>query len=119
MFHRLSSERSKCPRWRSRLDVPVPEMVEQKLPETVSEDRIQQRTAEHISVIPVPQDVKELVEVSEVFQKGWIQQRFVEQADETPDISLAVKIVERPVTQIQQVVNTSVQQVVEPGDQAC
>ena len=95
------------------LDVPVPVMVEQKLPETVSEDRIQQRTAEHISVIPVPQDMKKLVEVSEVFQKGRIQQRFVEQADETSDISLAVKIVERPVTQMQQVANTSVQQVVD------
>ena len=82
-----------------------------KLPNTVPQDRIQQRTAEHIAVIPVPQDVEELVEVSEVFQKGRIQQRFVEQVDETQDISLAVKIVERPVTQTQQVVNTSVQQV--------
>ena len=43
-------------------DVPVPETAEQlvEVPETVSDDRIQQRTAEHIAVIPVPQDVKEL-----------------------------------------------------------
>ena len=42
-------------------DVLVPEMVEQlvKLPKTVSEDRIQQRTAERIVDIPVPQDVEE------------------------------------------------------------
>ena len=46
------------------LDVLVPEMVEQKLPETVSDDRIQQRTAEHIAVIPVPQVVEKLVVVS-------------------------------------------------------
>ena len=41
------------------------------------------------------------------------QQRFVEQTDETPDISIAEKIVERLVTQMQgktqQVVNTRVQ----------
>ena len=45
------------------LDVPVPEMVKQKLPETVSDDRIQKRTAKHIADISVPQDVEELVEV--------------------------------------------------------
>ena len=96
------------------LDVPVLESVEQsvKLPSTVSDDRIQQRTAEHITVTSVLQDVKEMVEVSGVFQKDRIQQRFVEQADETPDISRAVKIVERPVTQTQQAVNTNVQHVV-------
>ena len=45
------------------LDVLVPEMVEQltKLPKTVFEDGIQQRTAERIADIPVPQDVEELV----------------------------------------------------------
>ena len=93
------------------LDVPVPEMVEQKLPESVSDDRIQQRTAEHIAVIPVPQDVKELVEVSEVFPQDRSQQCFLEQINETPDVSLAEKVFERPVTQTQQVVNTSVQHV--------
>ena len=94
------------------LDVPVPETVEEKLPETVSDDRIQQRTAEHIAVIPVPQDVDELVEVFRV-PKDRIQQRLAEQIiDETPDISLAEKIVERPVTQTQQAVNTDVQHVV-------
>ena len=50
------------------LDVLMLDMVEQlvKLPNTVSDDRIQQRTAEHIAVIPVPQDVKELVVVFRV-----------------------------------------------------
>ena len=75
------------------LDVPVPEMVEQKLPETVSDDRIQQRTAEHIADISVPQDVEELVEVFRV-PKDRIQQRLAEQTVDTPDISLAEKIVE-------------------------
>ena len=94
------------------LDVPVPEMVEQKLPETVSDDRIQQRTAEHIAVIPVPQDVKELVEVSEVFPQDMSQQCFLEQINETPDVSLAEKVFERPFTQTQQGVNTRAQHIV-------
>ena len=93
------------------LDVLVPEMVEQKLPETVSDDRIQQRTAEHLADIPVPQDVKELVEVSEVFPQDRSQQCFLEQINETPDVSFAEKVFETPVTQTQQVVNTSVQHV--------
>ena len=82
------------------------------LPSTVFEDRIQQRTAEHIAVIPVPQDVDELVEVCRVPQDR-IQQRLAEQTVDTLEISLAEKIVERAVTQTQQVVNTSVQQVVD------
>ena len=99
------------------LDVLVPDMVEQlvKLPNTVSQDRIRQRTVEQIVDIPVPQDVEELVEVSRVSQDK-IQQRFVEQTDETPDISFAAKIIEKLVTQTQgktqQVVNTRVQHVV-------
>ena len=45
--------------------------------------------------------------------KDRIQQRLAEQTiDETPDISLTEKIVERPVTQTQQAVNTDVQHVV-------
>ena len=94
------------------LDVPVLEMVEQKLPETVSDDRIQHRTAEHIAVIPVPQDVKELVEVSEVFPQDRSQQCFLEQINETPDVSLAEKVFERLVTQTQQGMNTHVQHIV-------
>ena len=45
------------------LDVPVTEMVKQlmKLPKTVSEDGIQQRTVERIADIPVPQVAEELV----------------------------------------------------------
>ena len=92
------------------------EMVEQlvKLPKTVSENRIQERTVEHIAAdFPVLQVAEELVEVSEVFPKDMIQQRFAEQTIDTPGISLAEKIVEGPVTQTQgktqQVVNTSVQ----------
>ena len=83
------------------LDVLVPETVEQSvtLPSTVSEDRLQERTAERI--IPVLQVVEELVEVSTVFRQDRIQQCFVEQTDETPDISLAEKIVEELVTQTQ------------------
>ena len=54
------------------LDVLVLETVGQsvKLPSTVSEDRIQERTAERIADIPVPQVVEELVEVSKVFPSG-------------------------------------------------
>ena len=92
------------------LDVPVLEMVEQKLQETMSDDRIQQRTAEHIAVIPVPQDVKELVEVSEVSHQDRSQQCFWSRSM-TFDVFLAEKVFERPVTQTQQVVNTSVQHV--------
>ena len=95
-------------------DIPVPEMVEQKLPETVSDDRIQQWTAEHIAVIPVPQDVKELMVVFRVFSQDRIQQRTVEQT--IPATSLAEMIVEVPVIQTQgrtqQGVTTHVQHVV-------
>ena len=53
------------------LDVLVLETVEQsvKLPSTVSEDRIQERTAERIPGTPIPQVVEELVEVTEVFPR--------------------------------------------------
>ena len=64
---------------------------------------------ECIAEIPVPQVVEELVEVFKVFPKDKIQQRFAEQTIDTPGISLAEKIVEGPVTQAQQVANTSVQ----------
>ena len=99
------------------LDVLVLEILEQlvKWPSTISEDRIQERTAERIVDIPVPQDVEELVEVSRVSQ-DMIQQRSVEQTDETPDFSFAANIIEKLVTQTQgktqQVVNTRVQHVV-------
>ena len=98
-------------------DVPVPETAEQlvEVPETVSDDRIQQRTAEHIAVIPVPQDVKELVVVFRGFSQDRIQQRTVEQ--NIPVTSLAEKIVELPVIQTeertQQGVNTRAQHVVD------
>ena len=89
-------------------------VVEQlvKLPKTVSENRIQELTVEHIVVdIPVLQVAEELVKVSKVFPMDRIQQRFVEQTNENPDVSLAEKVFERPVTQTQQVVNMSVQHV--------
>ena len=48
--------------WSGFLTFFVPEMVEQlvKLPKTVSEDGVQQRTVEHTADIPVPQVVEEL-----------------------------------------------------------
>ena len=97
------------------LDVLVPDMVEQlvKLLNTVSQDRIRQQTVEHIVVdIPVLQVAEELVEVSKVFPKDRVQQSSAEQTVETPDITLGEKIVEGPVTQTPQVVNTDVQHVV-------
>ena len=96
------------------LDVLAPEMVDQlvELLKTVSKNRIRERTVEQIVVdIPVLQVAEELVGVSKVFPKDRIQQRFVEQTNETPDVSLAEKVVERPVTQTQQAVNTHVQHV--------
>ena len=91
-----------------------------KLPKTESDDRIQQRTAEHIAVIPVPHVVEKLVVVSSVFPHDRSQQRFAEQTGETLDISLAEKIVEEPITQTQgktqQVVNTHVLHVVNTVD---
>ena len=47
----------------------VPEMVKQlvEAPETVSHDRIQQRTVEQIVDAPVPQAVEELAEVFRMF----------------------------------------------------
>ena len=94
-------------------DVPVPETAEQlvEVPETVSDDRIQQRTVEHIAVGPVPQDVKELVVIFRGFSQDRIQQRLVERTNETLDVSLAEKVCERPVTWTQQVVNSSVQHI--------
>ena len=96
-------------------DVLVPEMVEQlvKQPKTVSVDRIQERTAEQAVDILVPQDVEEPAEFFKASFLDGVQQSSVEQTVETPDITLAEKIVEGPVTQTQQVVNTSVQHVVD------
>ena len=85
-----------------------------EVPETVSQDRIQQRTVEQIVDAPVPQAVEELAEVSKVFSQDRIQQRAVEQTIENPAISLAGMIVEMPVTRkTQQLVNTHVQHVVD------
>ena len=97
------------------LDVLVPEMVEQlvKQPKTVSVDRIQERTAEQAVDILVPQDVEEPAEFFKASFLDGVQQSSVGQTVETPDITLAEKIVEGPVTQTEQVVNTSVQHVVD------
>ena len=97
------------------LNDPVPEMVTQwmEVPNTVSQDRIKQRTLEHISEIPVPQVVEELAEISKVFSLDGVQQRFGGQIIETLALSLDEKIVEMPVTRkTQQVANTHVQHVV-------
>ena len=99
-------------------DVLALEMVDQlvKLPKTVSENRIQERTVEHIVAdIPVLQVAEELVEVSKVFPEGRIEQRFAEQTIDTPALFLAENVVEMLVTQtqekIQQVASTHVQHV--------
>ena len=98
------------------LDVLVPDMVEQlvKLPNTVSQDRIRQRTVEQIVDTSDPQVVEKLVVVFRVFSQDRIQQRTVEQT--IPATSLAEMIVEVPVIQTQgrtqQGVNTHVQHVV-------
>ena len=67
-----------------RLDVPVPPMMEQlrEVPEMVSQDRIQRRTAEQIVDVPV----------SKVFSEFRVRQRFVEQNIENP--------VDEPISQI-------------------
>ena len=118
MCHRLSSRlKIEVPKMAEQiLDVLVPDRVEQlvKLPNTVSDDGIRQQTAGYITVIPVSQDVKELVVVFRVFSQDRIQQRTVEQT--IPVTSLAEKIVEFPVIQTeertQQGVNTHAQHVV-------
>ena len=60
------------------LDVLVPDTVEQlvKLPKTISEDKIQERTARGMADIPVPQVVKGLEKVSRVFSQDKIEQRY-------------------------------------------
>ena len=101
------------------LDVLVPETAKQlmEVPETVSQDRIKQRTVEQIVDVPVPQVLKELAEVSKSFRRNRIQQHSVEQSRETPATSLTKMIVEVLVIQTpertQQVVNTSVQHIVD------
>ena len=99
------------------IEIPVQEMVEQlvKQPKTIPQDRIQQRTVEHITAdTPVPQDVEEPAEFFKFFSQDRIQQRTVEQT--IPATSLAEMIVEVPVIQIQGMtqrgVNTHVQYVV-------
>ena len=100
LLSEFGSLRGSANRSRTSLDVLVLETVEQsmKLPSAVSEDRIQEQTAERIDESPVPRVFEELVEVSRVFRQDRIQQCFVEQTDETPDIDIAEKVVERPVT---------------------
>ena len=60
-------------------DVLVPDIVDQlvKLPNTVSQERIRQRTVEQIVDFPVPKDVEELVEVSRVSHTAEIIEKFV------------------------------------------
>ena len=63
---KISSQTESCNApWTRFLAVPVT-LIEEKLvdvPQIVSTDRIQQRTLEQISDIPVPRVVEELVEV--------------------------------------------------------
>ena len=65
-------------------------------------DRSNQRTVEHTSDIPVPQVMKELAEISEVFSQDRVRQRSVEQTVEIPAISLAGEIIEMPVIRTQE-----------------
>ena len=67
---------------------------------------------ELIADILVPQDMEELARFFKVSFLDRVQQSSVEQTIETPDITLGEKIVDGPVTQTQQVVNTRVQHVV-------
>ena len=84
---------------------------------TILQDRIQKRTVEQIVDVPVPQVLKEMAEVSKSSRRDRRQQRSVEQFRDTPTTSLAEMIVEVPVIQTpertQQVVNTSVQHIVD------
>ena len=84
-----------------------------KLPKNVSVDRIQQRTAEQTVDILAPQDVEEPPEFFKASSLDRVQQSSAEQTVETPDITLAEKVVEGPVTQTQQDVSMSVQHVVD------
>ena len=79
-------------------------MVEQlvKLPKTVSEDGIQQRTVERTIA-----QVAEELEVSKVFPK--VNSVLRSNTTDTRGVYLAAKIVEGPVTQTQQVVYLSVE----------
>ena len=113
-YHRyLAEQDTEVPKTSSR-DRTLQQSAE--VPETVSRDGVQQRTVEQIVEAPVLQAVEELAEVSWVFSQDRIQQRVVEQTIENPATSLAEMIVEVPVIQTpertQQVVNTSVQHVV-------
>ena len=87
-----------------------------EVPETVSQDKIQQRTVEQIVDVPVQQFVEEQAVAFKVFSQNRGQQGFRGQTAETPDISLAEKTVEMPDTRTQdkkQLVNTHVQDVVD------
>ena len=95
--------------WSRLLAVQVTFTAEQlvDVPKIVSPDRIQQRTLEQTSDIPVPQVVAKLVEVFTHFSQDGAQQRFSEQIYEIPATSLAEKISEQVVnTHVQHVVNT-------------
>ena len=81
----------------------VEQLVE--VPKFVSQDRIQQRTLEQISDIPVPQVLEELVEVFTHFSQDGVQQHLAEQIFKIRAISITEKIIEK-------VVNTHVQHVV-------
>ena len=88
-----------------RLDVPVLETVEQsvKLPNTVPQDRIRQRTVELIADILVPHDMEELARFFKVSFLDRVQQS---------SATLGEKIVDGPLTQTQQGLNMCVQHVV-------
>ena len=75
---KISSQTESCSVLLNRfLAVPVPRMTEQfvEVPKTVSQDRMQQRTLEQISVTTVPQVVEELVEVFTVEVRSYFSEQ--------------------------------------------
>ena len=63
----------------------------------VSQDRIQQRTAEQITDTPVPQVAEEVIEMFNMFSQDRVQQRMVAQTTETPSTSLDEEIMEHTI----------------------
>ena len=72
-------------------------------PKTIPQDRIHQRTVEHIAAdTPIPQDVEEPAEFFKAFSQDRVQLRVRGQIIDNPAIPLAEKIVELPVIQTEE-----------------
>ena len=85
--------------------VGVPVVTQRRIPahgtvevyKIVSQDRIQQRTAEQITDTPVPQVAEEVIEMFNMFSQDRVQQRMVAQTTETPSKSLDEEIMEHAI----------------------